>query len=583
MVKPSSKGGKKKLLSFIDDNKSKKVTSSKSDHRIKNKSETNQLEKKDENNKRNEPHKIKEVKIITETNKNRDDIDLTSEEYEENNYSQDENDLYELYEEYNNDNQYSKQSDTNNDKLFSNQVDYFLLSVKYNGKVNKAEMIFYDKVTEKLLFLDDPTNHRPYFIVRRSIDEVTNFIRNLVERYQEFKKIIEIVPIKLQYRLKFSIEEMSKVIVTTPSDVPPIREIFHQNNIKTYESDIRYHLNWIFDTKIIPGLNYKIDNDVPTLSRSINTEIPANEKESDVLKSINSKSTYKDLVNQFLPFFTEPIPTDDILLTSLDIEVRNPPKIFPKANLAQYPINCIALQNNKGKGYVLILEDKEKKLEEDYKKNLPSDVIVEKFSRENDLLERINELINQVPVVFTFNGDDFDIQYLANRLKIKKVPNNKFRYNGRSKTGLIENSVHIDLFKWFNNPAIKTYAYSGKYKKSSLGEIVSSLIDENKIDVEGEISDLPVDRLAFYCWNDAKITLDLIMDDNYLTWKLMILLCRICHIPIDELVSKRVSSWLMYFLYYEHRLRHYLIPNKSDITKEKGMNAQSEALSKDKK
>ena len=148
---------------------------------------------------------------------------------------------------------------------------------------------------------------------------------------------------------------------------------------------------------------------------------------------------------------------------------------------------------------------------------------------------------------------------------------------------MIENSIHIDLFKWYNNPAIKTYAYSGKYKKSSLEEITSSLIGSGKIEIEGEISDLSLEDLIYYCWNDSKVTLDLITDGNYSTWKLMILLTRICHIPIDELVNKRVSSWLMYFLYFEHRKRKFLIPNSREIALIKGVNAQSEALSKDKK
>ena len=55
-------------------------------------------------------------------------------------------------------------------------------------------------------------------------------------------------------------------------------------------------------------------------------------------------------------------------------------------------------------------------------------------------------------------------------MKKKKINKINLKYNGRFKTSTIKNSIHVDLFRWFNNPAIKTYAYSAKYKKSSLNE-----------------------------------------------------------------------------------------------------------------
>jgi DNA polymerase I len=467
-------------------------------------------------------------------------------------------------------------------KSDNNKNSHFLLSVRYNGFKNKAEMVFYDQNDHKLLYLEDHTNHKPYFVVKKSVNEIKDFILSKKNQENDFEKIVEVQGVILEDRLTFTKDERAKVVVKTPSDVPPVRSIFRSSGIETYESEIRYHLNWIFDTKIIPGLNYSTTEQEINLLQSMRNEIPVNEKESEILKNFKDNKIFSSLIPNFLPIFTEMIPTNELLLASLDIEVENPPKQFPRAESARYPVSCISIYTNKEKSYVLILnKDNEELSNQNYK--LPESTVVEHFTSEKELLIHLNTIINKFPIIFTFNGDEFDIQYLSNRMKNKKIPNSKFKYNGRSRTGIIDNCLQLDLFKWFNNPAIKTYAYSGKYKRSSLKEVVLGLTKNQKIEIEGEITDLSISELMFYCWNDAKITLDLVSEDNYLTWKLMILLCRICHIPIDELINKRVSSWLMYFLYYEHRIRDFLIPNNREIALVKGINAQSAAMSKDKK
>ena len=95
--------------------------------------------------------------------------------------------------------------------------------------------------------------------------------------------------------------------------------------------------------------------------------------------------------------------------------------------------------------------------------------------------------------------------------------------------------------------------------------------------------DLTGNELIYYNCIYSKLTLDLITNDNYSTFNIMMLLGRITHVPLDELVNTKVSTWLQYFFQFEHRKRNFLIPNKNTIREYKGMTATSQAISKDKK
>ena len=462
---------------------------------------------------------------------------------------------------------------------------YFLLSTRYNNLTNKAQMIFFDDNERHLLYIDDLSGHQPYFIVKMISSEVKKFIDSAPEFRPVRQLIVDLRPIELQDRLTFKTEMCTQIVTSTPIDVPKIREIFRSHNHYPYEADIRYHINWAMDLHVIPGMLYSINDNQLVLHHTSQTNSTITEKEQKIFLDFESNKIYTDLIREFLPFFTEPIPEAKIPMVALDIEVKNPPKQFPRPENAQFPISCVALYSNENsKSWIyIVIDDTEASKSAITHPELPREVIIKTFPSETALLRELNKDIEKFSIVFTYNGDEFDIQYLMRRMKLKKISDSKFTFNARSKISYIASSIHVDLYKWYSNPAIKSYAYCGVYKKTSLGAITEALLDKTKIEVEGEISDLSYSDLAYYCWNDAKITLELVTKDNYQTWKLMILLCRICHIPLEELITKRISSWLMYLLYYEHRSKKYLIPVKKDILEKTGNFAESQALIKDKK
>lgn len=465
-----------------------------------------------------------------------------------------------------------------------NNYPYLLLSSFYNSQTNKTTLVFYDEDTNKIVNIDDQTNHKPYFIVKLSNEST----RKVLESSPEFsvlkEKILKIEIVNKIDRLFLKNVTCTKIYTVSPSEVPKIRRIFQDQNIPTFESEIRYHLNYLYDQELIPGMHYKLIKGKFISSSPIlqETKIPETKLESEILNFFKSDPRYSDLIDDFLPLFTENIP--NLLLTAFDIEINSPKNVFPKATEAGYPISCIAISNSDNNNFVFYMNENENENEKSLKhSDLPENTNVYIFNTEKELLFAFNDLIRTKPIIITYNGNEFDIPYIINRCKKLKVKNSPFEYDRRFKVGKFKFGIHIDLYSWFSNPAIRLYAYSGEYKDLKLGTVANALLNKSKYDFPGELWNLTGKELIYYNVNDSKITLELVTYSEYRTFKLITLLSRITHVPIDELTSKKVSSWLQYFFQFEHRRRNYLIPNSSEIRNFKGTQATSQAIIKDKK
>lgn len=89
-------------------------------------------------------------------------------------------------------------------------------------------------------------------------------------------------------------------------------------------------------------------------------------------------------------------------------------------------------------------------------------------------------------------------------------------------------------------------------------------------------------ELINYNFRDAFLGLYLTTYDNNLVLRLIILMSRISKTPPDDLVRSQISAWIRNMLYYEHRRRGWLIPEKEDIVKVKG-DVATKAIIKGKK
>ena len=193
--------------------------------------------------------------------------------------------------------------------------------------------------------------------------------------------------------------------------------------------------------------------------------------------------------------------------------------------------------------------------------------------------------MKEYPIITSFNGDNFDFPYLHERARRLKVHHlSPIKWNRRDNSCNLGNtSIHLDLYRFYRNVAIKTYAFGNKYKDEKLDSIAHALLGKGKVELNKGIAKLSEWELIYYCSHDAKITLDLLLFDNSTPLNLIFILSRVSRTPIDDLVRTSVSNWVRSLFYYEHRRRNCLIPNPEDIQLAKGTQRSTKAIIKGKK
>ncbi|MFX1451191.1 MAG: DNA-directed DNA polymerase I, partial [Promethearchaeota archaeon] len=448
--------------------------------------------------------------------------------------------------------------------------DYLLLGVSYDGQDGKAVANLYDKKTIKKHY--DQSGHLPYLISNLTIDEIEkNYTK--VKKHEGFDKLEKV---RLENLIVDKEIEMTKVIAKDPlsigGKVNSIREILKDNS---WEDKIRYHNCYIYDKGLIPGLFYNEQNG--TLVKK-EFQIPEDLKIqiSDLFSAENEE--FKKTLPKILELFFTPIPKIDRI--ALDIEVDSPENRIPDPNSATQPVICVSFAATDGTEKVFILEREgigEGEKIEDF------NVEIKKFKEEKELLKEVFTIMDSYAIVLTFNGDNFDLKYLYNRAtKQFKISKDDIPILLRREIALLKNGIHVDMYKFFHNRAIQLSAFSSKYRQVSLDAVSKALLDSQKIELDMFISDLPYNKLAYYCFNDSKLTLDLTQFNNDLVMDLIILLMRISKLSMEDVTRQGISSWLQNLFYFEHRQRGYLIPNPEYILSIKG-EAKSQAIIKGKK
>ena len=141
--------------------------------------------------------------------------------------------------------------------------------------------------------------------------------------------------------------------------------------------------------------------------------------------------------------------------------------------------------------------------------------------------------------------------------------------------------MHIDLFRTFQNRSVQIYAFSHKYSEYTLNAICEALLNDSKIEFEGDIGELSMQKLAQYCLKDADLTFKLTSFNDNLLMKLLVVIARISRLSIDDIARFGVNQWIRGMLYYEHRQRNVLIPRRDEL-QAKG-SASTTAIIKEKK
>jgi len=431
---------------------------------------------------------------------------------------------------------------------------HYLLNVYYDGKLGRAVLEFISEDGSKLVRIPDPHGHKPYFLTSEPVDELKTKIgtNSGVEDFEEVEKINPLTMKKVK---------LVKVITKDPLVVKKLRGKVSS----AWEAKIKYHANYVFDMGLIPGMKYIIPNNGESKPILIEPKIP-----EEVLKNIDKlferePESTRQLARELAKLFEEPPPR--ALRASIDIEVYTPFKgRVPSPKLAEYPVISIAIAGSDGFRKVFMLSRPFKnpflyEAEGVY----PVDAEIEVFDSETALLLEVFKAITKYPIVLTYNGDKFDLVYLYTRSLKLGIPRYLIPIQIREDLSRFETSIHIDLYKFFANRAIKNYAFSGKYQEEKLESVSQALLGVSKIGIEGTVSDISAGYLAAYNLRDAIITLSLTLFNNELIWKLIILLMRISKTTLEEQCRRQISAWIQNMFFWEHRRLNYLIPNKEDI------------------
>jgi len=445
-----------------------------------------------------------------------------------------------------------------------------LLDVDYDGVQNKAYCKFYDLDTDEVRIWIDTTNHIPYCITKDRIVDLESNIE--LTNYDGFIRLEEIKKIDL---LRDKEIPMTKIYGKTPTNIggsgKNIKNILGKG--KAWEADIRYHLNYIYDRGLIPGLIYKITDGklekIDFKDNSKDSESIINEM-LDLFKE--EAEEMQEFAKRNLELFLTPIP--DVKRMALDIEIDLGPEdyLIPNPRQALQKIISISFVATDGLKLVYILERKQYSYKKPHKK-FPADAKIVFFKQEKDLVEETFRLMWNYPIIITFNGDNFDLTYLFHRARILKINRDLNPIQVKRGFGVIARTecdlrkgLHLDIFNFFFNRSISGYAFGGAYQSNSLNAISDALLGKEKYQHEEEIHEMEYDILAWYNLKDSLLTLELTKFNNSLVWNLIILLIRITKLPFHEMVRRQISTWIQSIFYFEHRTKNYLIPRRREIS-----------------
>lgn len=465
-----------------------------------------------------------------------------------------------------------------------------LLSAIYSGEEQKVYLKFYSPKDESIYIWRDRTNHKPYCYTKLQYAARAQEVAKVERKYTiENVKRRDLISDKLIDILKISAPDPLSIGGTENS----IRE-----KVKAWEADIKYHENYLYDTGLIPGTFYlRIGNEIKTHEMDISDKV--REELEDLLWNKLKVSTekaedirYQKQITRWANLLNQPIP--EIKRVSVDIEVESEEGRMPTPRDHDRRITAVGFVASDGYRKVLLLN--QNKQHESSQALIPE---AEIYYTEKGLLEEAFKIIASYPIVITYNGDDFDLPYLYARSQDPRIDPDRSQIIPKDKVPIIikretfikrgiqaepvqlKYGIHIDLFRTFQNRSVQIYAFSNKYSEHTLNAISEALLDDTKLEFDGDISELPIETLAMYCLKDADLTYRLTSFNDSLLMKLIVVIARIGRLSIDDIARFGVNQWIRGMLYYEHRLNGFLIPRRDEL-QEKGT-ASTTAIIKEKK
>lgn len=465
-------------------------------------------------------------------------------------------------------------------KKLPENIPSLLLSSIYIGEKKAVFIKFYNPEDSQIYFWSEYfinnniNKHQPYCYVKEIYADQIKAVTDRESNRFKVEKVIKRDDIEDKEINVF------KIIAPDPLSIGGTDSSFREK-VTSWEADIKYHDSFLFDFGLIPGAFYnRIGNNLVFHEFPIPKKVDQyldNLFKSNFLKNDLKSNEYDKFLLKWSRLLNQPIP--DIKRISLDIEVDSEEGRMPTARDHDKVISAVGLSASDGFKKVFVL-----KKNSDFN---PSklDSSIELCDTEKDMLLKVFTTIQNYPIVLTFNGDDFDLPYLYARAQdpsidpihnkpIKKelipilVKKESFIKRGiQADPVSLKFGVHIDLFRTFQNRSVQNYAFSHKYSEFTLKAICEALLNDSKVDFDGTISDLPLEKLAEYCLKDADLTFRLTSFNDNLLMKLLIIISRISRMSIEDITRFGVNQWIRSMMFFEHRQQNIIIPRREELQK----------------
>jgi len=236
-------------------------------------------------------------------------------------------------------------------KKIESMLPSMLVSATYDNISKSVVLKFYEPESKKLILWHDETNHKPYCYSRLSPEEL-DFL-------QERNDVLDIKQVKKYDLLKDGEIEVSQIIVDNPLSIGGNYGESIKNQIETWESDLKYYENYLYDRGLIVGRYYEVKNGkIEPYDVEISDEVKLALK-SLLWDKVDSESMvdaeeFKIFISEWADLLNQPIPR--IKRLSVDIEVEAVIGRIPDPKLAEKKVTAIGLKGSDGFDQIFVLK-----------------------------------------------------------------------------------------------------------------------------------------------------------------------------------------------------------------------------------
>src|SRR5438309_195144 len=290
------------------------------------------------------------------------------------------------------------------DEVTTTMPPALLVSATYDSQKKSAVLKFYEPNSKKILLWIDNTGHKPYCYSKLDPED----LKFLSER----KDVLELKKTEKIDLLKDRPIHVTKILVADPLAIGGTQtDKSIRNIIETWESDIKYYENYLYDCSLIVGKYYTITNGkLEEFGYKIPDEVQLALKgllyDKITSMGIIDAKEFQNHISDWANLLNQPIPK--IRRVSFDIEVESEIGRIPDAKVADKKITAVGFSGSDGLKQVFVLQKKDRSPGEN---ELNSDIKVSFYDEQLDdlsLYELANYCYNDAKLtqnLTSFNND----------------------------------------------------------------------------------------------------------------------------------------------------------------------------------